>query len=154
MPTTDADKIQDDIDVLLAYMNDDIENNGWTIEGAIFGFLNSQEDYKVFMSKSGWDDNNFAKILKICFSRSLVKHHVGMHPEQFGAVGLTPEGQSRAISVKHGKNRSYELGSGTQIASLTVHGPAQVGNGNVQNFQNFLGQLNQQIEAADATEAE
>ncbi|EKP9110679.1 hypothetical protein P4M31_001441, partial [Escherichia coli] len=72
----------------------------------------------------------------------------------FEHVSLTEEGQSRAISIKHGKNRSYELGASMQIATLNVHGPAQVGNGNTQNIHNVFNQLLQQIEKSSASDEE
>lgn len=72
----------------------------------------------------------------------------------FKYISLTQEGQSRAISVKHGKNRSYELGASMQIATLNVHGSAQVGNGNTQNIHNVFSQLIQQIEGSSASDEE
>ena len=150
---SEAEQIQNDIDTILMFMNDDLESSGSVIKNAIFGFLPGKNDYEAFQNIYSWAPDRLEKILKICLTRSLVeKTHYDR--EALGAIALTEEGQSRAISVKHGKDRSYELGSGMQIASLTVHGPAQVGNGNVQNFQNFFNQLTQQIEAADATEVE
>lgn len=41
-----------------------------------------------------------------------------------------------------------------QIATLNVHGPAQVGNGNVQNIHNVFNQLLQKIDESSATEDE
>lgn len=40
----DAEKIQSDIDALLTYMNDDIENLGETIKTVSFGFDMDQND--------------------------------------------------------------------------------------------------------------
>jgi hypothetical protein len=152
---SEAEQIQNDIDTILMFMNDDLESSGSVVKHAIFGFLPGENDYEAFQNIYSWTPSRLEKILKICLTRALVEEsNYNDHREALGAIALTEEGQSRAISVKHGKDRSYELGSGMQIASLTVHGPAQVGNGNVQNFQNFFNQLTQQIEAADATEAE
>lgn len=146
----DAEKIQSDIDALLTYMNDDMENLGKTIKTVLFGFEPGQNDRIAIDEQLHWSEEYLFKIINICHSRSLVSKRNGF----FSRVGLTEEGQGRAISVKHGKNRSYELGAGMQIATLNVHGSAQVGNGNTQNIHNVFNQLLQQIETSSASDEE
>lgn len=140
----DAEKIQSDIDALLTYM----ENLGETIKTVSFGFDTGQNDRVAIDERLHWSEEYLFKIINICHSRSLVSKRNGL----FSRVGLTEEGQSRAISVKHGKNRSYEPGASMQIATLNVHGPAQVGNGNTQNIHNVFNQLLQQIETSSASD--
>ncbi|PJH85541.1 MULTISPECIES: hypothetical protein [Pseudomonas] len=144
----DAEKIQSDIDLLLTYMNDDMESMGGTISTLYYSFVAGQPDRAAVDEKQNWAEDHLYKIINICNSRSLVKKSTG----DFAHVLLTEEGQSRAISVKHGKNRSYELGASMQIATLNVHGPAQVGSGNVQNIHNVFNQLLQEIGESDATD--
>ncbi|KHT22172.1 MULTISPECIES: hypothetical protein [Pectobacterium] len=146
----DADKIQSDIDALLTFMNDDMENLGETIKTVSFGFDVNQNDRIAIDELLHWSEEYLFKIINICNSRSLLHKKYG----DFKHVFLTEEGQSRAISVKHGKNRSYELGASMQIATLNVHGPAQVGNGNTQNISNVFNQLLQQIEDSSASDEE
>lgn len=146
----DAEKIQADIDALLTYMNDDMENLGGTVKTTFFGFEAGQDDRIAIDNRLHWTEEYLEKIINICHARSLVSKRNG----QFSRVTLTEEGQSRAISVKHGKNRSYELGANMQIATLNVHGPAQVGNGNTQNIHNVFNQLLQQIEESSASSEE
>ncbi|GLH25588.1 hypothetical protein ENT52713_29840 [Enterobacter sp. 200527-13] len=146
----DAEKIQSDIDALLTYMNDDMENLGGTVKTTYFGFDVDQNDRIAIDQQLHWSEEYLFKIINICHSRSLVCKRSG----NFEYVSLTEEGQSRAISVKHGKNRSYELGASMQIATLNVHGPAQVGSGNTQNIHNVFNQLLQQIEASSASDEE
>ncbi|MGQ3660654.1 hypothetical protein [Citrobacter braakii] len=146
----DAEKIQSDIDALLTYMNDDMESLGETIKTVSFGFDTGQNDRIAIDDLLHWPEEYLFKIINICHSRSLVSKRNGL----FSRVGLTEEGQSRAISVKHGKNRSYELGASMQIATLNVHGPAQVGNGNTHNIHNVFNQLLQQIETSSASDEE
>lgn len=146
----DAEKIQSDIDLLLTYMNDDMESFGGTINAVYFSFVVGQADRTAVDEKLNWSEDYLYKIINICNSRSLLKKNT----DGLGHILLTEEGQSRAISVKHGKNRSYELGAGMQIATLNVHGPAQVGNGNVQNIHNVFNQLLQKIEDSSATNEE
>lgn len=143
----DAEKIQSDIDLLLTYMNDDMESLGGTINAIYFSFVAGQTDRRAVDEKFKWSEDYLYRIINICNSRSLLKNTNG-----FAHISLTEEGQSRAISVKHGKNRSYELGVGMQIATLNVHGPAQVGNGNVQNIHNVFNQLLQKIDESGATD--
>ena len=146
----DAEKIQSDIDSLLTYMNDDMENLGETINTVHFSFELGKLDRTAVDEKLNWPEDHLYKIINICNSRSLLKKL----SNGFSHIILTEEGQSRAISVKHGKNRSYELGASMQIATLNVHGPAQVGNGNVQNIHNVFNQLIKDIDQSDATDEE
>ena len=144
----DAEKIQSDIDLLLSYMNDDMEGLGLTINTVEFSFAIGNSDRTAVDEKFNWPEAHLYKIINICNSRSLLRKNIN----GFEQVSLTEEGQSRAISVKHGKNRSYELGANMQIATLNVHGPAQVGNGNVQNIHNVFNQLLQKIDESGATD--
>lgn len=144
----DAEKIQSDIDALLIFMNDDMESFGGVIDNVYFSFAAGKDDRIAFDKKANWPEDYLYRIINICNSRSLLKNNAN----DFSHIRLTEEGQSRAISVKHGKNRSYELGAAMQIATLNVHGPAQVGNGNVQNIHNVFNQLLQKIDESDATD--
>lgn len=146
----EAEKIQSDIDLLLTFINDDMENLGETINTVHFSFIVGKPDRIAVDEKLNWPEDHLYKIINICNSRSLLKKH----SNGFAHILLTEEGQSRAISVKHGKNRSYELGASMQIATLNVHGPAQVGNGNVQNIHNVFNQLIKEIDQSSATDEE
>ncbi|WP_083875427.1 hypothetical protein, partial [Pseudomonas gingeri] len=140
--------IQSDIDLLLTYMNDDMEQLGETINTVRFSFEAGKTDRTAIDEQLNWTEEYLYKIINICYSRSLLKKNSG----GFSRIQLTEEGQSRAISVKHGKNRSYELGASMQIATLNVHGPAQVGNGNVQNIHNVFNQLIEKIDESGASD--
>ncbi|WP_205125015.1 hypothetical protein [Aeromonas sobria] len=131
------EKIQSDIDALLTYMNDDLENLGETIKAVYFGFNKSESDRVAIDEKLDWPEEHLFKIINICNSRGLVTKNF----RNFSQIKLTEEGQSRAISVKHGKNRSYELGASMQISTLNVNAPSQIGNGNTQNISNIFNQL-------------
>lgn len=144
----DAEKIQSDIDQLLTYINDDMENLGETINTVYFSFELGKPDRVAIDEKLNWSEDHLKKIINICNSRSLLRKQSG----GLAHILLTEEGQSRAISVKHGKNRSYELGASMQIATLNVHGPAQVGNGNVQNIHNVFHQIVKEINDSSATD--
>ena len=148
----DSDKLQSDIDTLLTFMNDEIDNMGAVVKSVTFDFNENQTDRIAIDERIHWSEDYLFRIIKICLARGLVKRQaMGC---DFSYISLTEEGQSRAISVMHGKNRSYELGASMQIATLNVHGPAQVGNGNTQNIHNVFNQLLQQIEKSEASDAE
>ncbi|MBU9813406.1 hypothetical protein J1781_00795 [Rahnella sp. C60] len=144
----EAEKIQNDIDSLLTLMNDDMESLGATIKTVTFGFADGQEDRKAIDEIFNWSEEHLFSVIKICNSRSLIENV----SNDYSRIHLTEEGQSRAISVKHGKNRSYELGASMQIATLNVNGPAQVGNGNTQNIHNVFNQLVKNIEDSSASD--
>lgn len=146
----DAEKIQNDIDSLLTLMNDDMERLGATIKTVTFGFADGQDDRKAIDELCNWSEENLFRIINICNSRSLIQNL----SNDYSRIHLTEEGQSRAISVKHGKNRSYELGASMQIATLNVNGPTQVGNGNTQNIHNIFNQLVQSIDNSEASDEE
>jgi hypothetical protein len=148
MQKMNSEQIQSDIDLLLTFMNDDLENLGDFLDSVYYSFLIGKPDRIAIDEKLNWPEDHLHKILNICNARALVKKSI----EGFGHIRLTEEGQSRAISLKHGKNRSYELGANMQISTLNVHGPAQVGNGNIQNIHNVFNQILQKIEDADATQ--
>ncbi|MEL3926755.1 hypothetical protein [Aeromonas enteropelogenes] len=144
------EKIQSDIDALLTYMNDDMENLGSTIKNTYFGFNENESDRIAIDKNLDWPEEHLFKIINICNSRGLVIKTY----RDFSEVQLTEEGQSRAISVKHGKNRSYELGANMQISTLNVNAPSQIGNGNTQNINQVFNQLFQDIENSQASTEE
>ncbi|MGL6547773.1 hypothetical protein ACSZN3_02200 [Aeromonas hydrophila] len=146
----DADKIQSDIDTLLTYMNDDMESLGETINTVEFGFRDDEPDRVAVDKLFNWPEEHLFKVINICNSRGLVKKT----SRYFSHIRLTEEGQSRAISIKHGKNRSYELGASMQIATLNVNGPTQIGNGNIQNIQDAFNQLIHKIDESPASNKE
>ena len=144
------EKIQSDIDALLTYMNDCMESLGSTIKTIYFEFNNNENDRVAIDKKLGWPEEHLFRILNICNSRGLVmKSFSG-----FSNIQLTEEGQSRAISIKHGRNRSYELGASMQISTLNVNAPSQIGNGNTQSISNVFNQLVQDIDNSQASAEE
>lgn len=147
----DPDKIQNDIDALLIFMNDDMEQLGRTIKGTYWNFAQEQEDRNAIEKLHGWSEENLFGIINRCNSRGLLKNM----STSYDRVTLTEEGQSRALSVKHGKNRSYELArSSYTIGTIHVAGSAQVGDGNTQNIYNVFQEVLDKIDSAEATPEE
>lgn len=149
----DADKIQDDIDILLTFMNEIVEEKGVSIEHLYFEFMDDQSDWLTFNEMYNWGNENLYRIIKICLARSLIEQEY-RRTDDFSNLKLTAEGQSRAISVKHGKKRSYELGATMQIATLNVtgSGQTQIGHGNTQNIHAIFNEIVQKIDALDTSE--
>lgn len=145
--TQDMEK---NIDAVLIFMTNVLEDHGATIKTYEFEFNPGQPEYVKFMQAAPFTPEVLEQVLKACYARKLITFRT-IGNRGFSSVGLTEEGQGRGLSAKLGKNRSYELGSAMQITNLNIHGQAQVGNGNIQNFNSFFTQLQQQIEIADAS---
>ncbi|HDG1672983.1 TPA: hypothetical protein PFE07_002433 [Kluyvera cryocrescens] len=147
----DPDKIQNDIDALLTFMNDDMERIGGTITTIYWSFAQEQEDRNAIEKLHGWSEEHLFSIINRCHSRGLLKNM----STRYARVALTEEGQSRALSVKHGKDRSYELArSSYTIGAIHVAGSAQVGDGNTQNIYNVFQEVIDKIDRAEATPEE
>lgn len=147
----DPEKIQNDIDTLLTYINDDMERIGGTIKDTYWGFAQGEEDRNAIEKLYGWSDEYLFGIINRCHSRGLLKNM----SSRYTRVALTEEGQSRALSVKHGKNRTYELArSSYTIGAIHIAGSAQVGDGNTQNIYNVFQEVIDKIDRAEATAEE
>ena len=144
-----ADTMEKNIDSVLSFMANVLEEHGATIQTYTFEFNPGQPEFVKFMQNAQISPEALEQTLKVCYARKLVSFR-SIGSRGFGSVSLTEEGQGRGLSAKLGKNRSYELGAAMQITNLNIHGQAQVGNGNIQNINNVFAQLQQQIELADA----
>jgi hypothetical protein len=142
-------EMEKNIDSVLMFMTNILEEHGATLDTYEFEFDPGQPEHEKFMQRSQLDSKVIEETLKACFARKLIEFKYIGHAG-FSSVWLTEEGQGRGLSAKLGKNRSYELGATMHITNLNIQGQAQVGSGNVQNINNFLTQLHQQIENADA----
>lgn len=147
----EPEKIQSDIDALLTYMNDNMESVGGTVNECSFKFEDGDADRVQIDKLYNWPEEHLKRIIKICKSRGLITNvYVNS-----ATVKLTEEGQSRALSVKHGKNRSYELAkSSYTIGSVHIAGSGQIGDGNTQNIYNVFQEVIDKIDKADASDEE
>lgn len=140
------------IDMLLTFMKDEIESEGSTPQTCHFDFNLDKEDFLAFKAMSRLTEKDIDKTLKICRSRKYIKYHCMGEGDLFM---LTAEGHGRAISVEGSKNyteRPREPSVNT--GNITVHGPTQIGNNNIQNIENVIGGLIEKIDNADASEKE
>lgn len=147
----DAEQLQNDIDALLVFMNDELEKSGATIEHFNFAFNQGGEERITIDPVLNWQEERLFKIIRTCNSRRYLINQ----SNDFSRIRLTEEGQGRALSVKHGKSRSYELNASKfSIATLNVTGPAQIGDGNILNVHDVFQEIISKIDNANATPEE
>lgn len=142
------EQIERDIDKILIFMNDCIEEEGTTICGLFFNF--EKEDKRV-MGANNWDENYFHTLLKKCVSRKFIEYR--SMTDHFDELVLTESGQGRAISACLGKDRHYELDEAKmEIVNLTVNGAAQIGHNNILNTVNLLKEILNRVKKSNSHE--
>lgn len=150
------DQILDDISCLLAFMNEELEQQGATLNELKFYFSpppGKDEDREAFLKQYQWTPDRFDKIVKICKSRELIKSANAISDPL--CFILTEHGKAQAISAMHGKNRSYELTEKMVIHNVNISGGnAQIGNNNIQHITNLINNIMQEIDKADISEQE
>jgi hypothetical protein len=141
-------KIKDEhIDMLLCFMNDDIEEKGGTPGTVDFDFNIGKIDFLTFQEKTKLSDDVILQALKTSYSRGYIKH-----PYMGGGeiYSLTTEGQGRAISVERAKNYT-EKPQSPNIHIEAINGPTQIGNNNTQNIENAFEYILTEIENSNAS---
>lgn len=101
------------------------------------------EDFKNFISRTGYSEEEAEKIIKRCYSYGFIK---GM---QMSTIVLTEEG--RMIL------NDFEQGSENMVVNIKeIHGNTQIGNNNVQNISidQAIERLVQEIDAANVSPTE
>lgn len=145
----DVDRKERLIDKLLILMNDYIEKEGLIIETMLFQFCHGQQERQYILQEAKLVDNELDILLNTCITREYIKYY-SCGCDDFESLQLTKSGQDRAITAKLKRNPSCEFNNTPQIASVIINGPAQVGNRNVQNFENFIIHLKNSIDNANA----
>jgi len=119
------------IDILLCFMNDEIEEGGDRPATVFFDFnLGTGKDLLRFQEESGLIDDDIQRALKASYARDYIEHPFCGGGDIFR---LTPEGQGRAISVEKAKHYVPKPEQ-PAISIGAIHGPAQIGNQNIQNI--------------------
>lgn len=145
---TDFEKVEKDIDKILIFMNDCLEQDGSTVNTLYFNFLN--EDRSV-MFDNNWDEDYFYSLLKKCISRKYIEHK--SCTDKFFDIALTEFGQGRAISACLGRDRHYELDeTKMSIGTITINGPTQVGHYNIQNITNLYSDILKAISETECSD--
>jgi hypothetical protein len=141
-------KIKDEnINMLLCFMNDAIEKNGDVPDTAEFDFNIGKEDFLMFKEKTKLSDDVIQQALKTSRSRGYIKHPYLGEGEIYS---LTTEGQGRAISVEMAKNYT-DKSQQSNINIGAIHGPTQIGNNNTQNIESVFEYILTEIENSNAS---
>ena len=145
----DREKIQNNLDKLLIFMNDTVEQFGRTIKAVRFDFnQNSQASLEV-MGQNNWSYDELVQIVNIAITRNLITHAaLGSH---LVPLALTGEGQGRAISSAHGLKRSYELKPDMSIGIVNAQGSVQIGYDNTQSLVSVIADIDSKIEQSEAS---
>ena len=137
-------QIEQDIQKLLEAMNEVLERDGGYIDFHYFNFDNSENEV---IHTLGFEYDYFCSLLNRCMTRNLVaKKTLGLG---FDDIALTQQGQEQALSTK-----KQQGGFGMNIGHVTINGPTQIGDGNTQNFANYLSTIENMIDNSQASEAE
>ena len=137
-------QIEQDIQKLLEAMNDVLERNGESINFPYFNFDDRENEIILTL---GFDYKYFCSLLNRCMTRKLIaKKTLGLG---FNYIALTQQGQEQALSTK-----KQQGGFGMNIGHVTINGPTQIGDGNTQNFANYLSTIENMIDNSQASEAE
>lgn len=137
-------QIEQDIQKLLEAMNDVLERNGECINFPYFNFDDRENEIILTL---GFDYEYFCSLLNRCMTRKLIaKKTLG---PGFNYIALTQQGQEQALS-----KTKQQGGFGMNIGHVTINGPTQIGDGNTQNFANYLSTIENMIDNSQASEAE
>lgn len=143
--------IENEIDNLLIFMCNDIEQNGWTIKNCHFEFDENKEDAQKYLESSELSYEELKKIINACLSREYLKR---LYMGKSMTVQLTPEGQGRGISskLKDFSDNRIPKGSNIHIGTLNASGNTQIGDNNIQNITETLKVLKEEIESSNCSD--
>lgn len=137
-------QMEQDIQKLLEAMNDVLEQNGECIDFPYFNFEDRENEVIHIL---GFKYDYFCSLLNRCITRKLIaKKTLDLG---FCNIALTQQGQEQALSRK-----KQQGGVGMNIGHVTINGPTQIGDGNTQNFVNYLSTIENMIDNSQASEAE
>jgi len=149
----DKDKRDKLIDDLLVELSDQVDSHGQPIAVVRFSFTENDHE---FLDKLSVNFDELSTVLDVCLSRQYLKRQT-MGAGKYGNLGLTDEGQGRAISVdaaRRNPRSSASVGAEINIGTLNASGATQIGNYNTQNIEALFASLVQQIDNANASEQE
>lgn len=129
-----------DIQALIECINNELETN---LIHSYFVYFNPNRN--TFLYELGFDKEYLVKLLNICDKRGLLDVQYNYCNDCF-RINITPTGKDKALAGDNKEKISH--------INLTFNGPTQIGNGNVQNFSNFISTIEAQIDEAHASDAE
>lgn len=135
---------EQDIQNLLEAMNEALEDDGCSIDFPFFDFSDRKNE---IIQKLGFEYEYFCSLLNRCMTRKLIeKKTLGLG---YYDIALTSLGQRKALS---GKNQREE--HSMNIGQITINGPTQIGDRNIQNISNCFSKVEAMINEAHASDAE
>lgn len=134
------------IDIVLTYMNEFIESNGYLLNNATFNFHVEHKDDEAFLLENKLTLKEIQSAINVCLSRGYIRGHTN-----YKMLRLTPEGQGRAISIEQTKYKEPVVGSTYHIGILNNNGNAQIGNNNTQQIEQVFNSILRAIDEVDAT---
>ncbi|MBD5648153.1 MAG: hypothetical protein HDQ89_11335 [Desulfovibrio sp.] len=135
-----------DIQRLLEAMNEKLENAGYGTANPCFHF-NEYNDDNIYIQDLGFEIGYLKSLLNACFTRNYIER--ATTKLDYDYLKLTPSGQKQALC---GNSQAGE--PGMAIGQITINGPAQIGNGNSQNFSDFISLIEAKINEAPVSESE
>lgn len=129
------------IDEFLILLNEHIEDTGKSPAAIVFDFSNG---YDAFLEKHPVSSDIFYKIIKRCKSRNFIRY--AAPGSGFRFMNLTEPGREKALQVMLNKSHKNKDVHAMHINNLTIHGSAQIGNNNIQNFSAVSNHVLSQIE--------
>jgi hypothetical protein len=156
MMTMDKKQREVLIDEILIFSNDEIEQIGDPIQTVSFNFQEDGEDAINFLKTHNLSYADLSTALNACITRGYFKKRA-MTAQRYMPIALTEEGQGRAISTdlaKHSPTAKEDATGSVTIGTLNTHGATQIGSHNTQQIENVFNSIVEQIDQADAPEAE
>lgn len=140
-------QLEQDLHTLLVAMNQQLEDTGYYCDVPCFNF--DDPENKIFL-RLGFDSGYFKKLIQIGIKRGFIeKKCLDLGIKLDCKYSLTKSGEKVVLD----ENSKYEKQSMT-IGKLIVNGPAQIGEGNIQNFTNFISAIDAKINEMPVSEAE
>ena len=138
-------RIEEDIDTLLRYMNQNIEDQGFAIDNAFFAFTEEQ-GVEHLIGEATWTTKHLKRVIKICINRTLLKYAFEHNHDYFQEVALTSKGQIRAIFAEEDirLNRKAKAPSGTRV----FYQPTKKARREIQLYEPTFSRLIRSIETA------
>ena len=137
-------QIEQDIQKLLESMNEALEREGCSIDFPMFDFNDRKNE---IIQELGFKYEYFCSLLDRCKTRKLIeKKTLGL---DYSDIALTQKGQEEVLSA-----RKKPIEFPMNIGKMIFNGPAQIGNGNIQNISNYFSIIENEINKSHASDTE
>ncbi len=155
----DKAKREELVDKLLVGMNDELVENGCTLNELHFNFTEEQEDYCKYKNHLNLSSDELYVVLNACLSDEYITmKSIRFASQKFDDICLTEIGKARAKSVEQAELRpicdSKSSVSTIHIETIHANGSTQIGNNNIQNIDKVFNDIHNEIDNYIATPEE